>query len=164
MATLPAYWQEAEVPEAMCYPESLNRLARARAERDEFQLRALPFDDVVLYTKAIDNSRLVRQADPRARGACWSAILAACALLALATGALAPGVANTMAGYRLQALQTEERRLLDERQTLKVQEAELLNPARLAKIAKDRTLDVPRAGQVYHLNGKGDGAVAMVRK
>ena len=36
-----------------------------RAVRDPFQLRALPHEDVFLYSKQIDNSRLVREADPK---------------------------------------------------------------------------------------------------
>ncbi len=39
---------------------------QATAVRDAYQLRALPNDDVYFYCKRIDNSRLVRQADPAA--------------------------------------------------------------------------------------------------
>ena len=39
--------------------------AHARVERDPFQLRALPQEDVFFYCKKIDNSRLVREPDPQ---------------------------------------------------------------------------------------------------
>ena len=38
---------------------------------EECKLRALPNEDVYLFTKRIDNSRVVRQADPRARARDW---------------------------------------------------------------------------------------------
>ena len=39
--------------------------------------RLCPNDDIYFYSKKIDNSRVVRQADPAARGECWSAVGAA---------------------------------------------------------------------------------------
>ena len=133
-------------------------------ERDLFQLRALPHEDVIFYCKRIDNSRLVRDSDPKSRGACWGAIGAACLGVALLTGVLAPSVASTLAGYKLESLRSEERRLVDERRTLELQEAELLSPERLEKLAKNQNLVTPQSGQVVHLEGnKPDNSVAMVK-
>jgi hypothetical protein len=131
--------------------------------RDPFRLRALPQEDVFFYCKKIDNSRVIREPDPQARGACWSAIGAACVLLALLASAFAPSVASTLAGYRLETLRAEERRLLDERQILGLKEAELLSPERLDRLAREKNLVAPSPGQVYRLDGKADGAVAMVK-
>src|SRR5579872_1777395 len=114
MATLPAFFKRTE-PLRNHHTEDIARPQVARAVRDPFQLRALPQDDVFFYCKKIDNSRLVREADPQARGACWSAIGAACVILALLTGVAAPSVTNTLAGYKLESLRAEYQRLLDER-------------------------------------------------
>ena len=38
---------------------------------EECKLRALPNEDVYLFTKRIDNSRVIRQADPQARARDW---------------------------------------------------------------------------------------------
>ncbi len=57
------------------------RAGAIRAESDPFRLRALPNDDIYFYSKRIDNSRVVRQADPAARGECWSAVGAAAVVL-----------------------------------------------------------------------------------
>jgi hypothetical protein len=157
MATLPEFLKKAEGSET-------RGPAPVREERGPFQLRALPHEDVYFYCKKIDNTRLVREADPQARGACWSAIGVAFAVLALLTGVLAPSVANTVAGYRLEDLRAEERRLVDERRGLELQEAELLSPANLDRYAKERDLTVPSPGQMVRLDGKGEGAVAMVKK
>jgi hypothetical protein len=144
-------------------PETAHNTPRPPAQRDPFQLRALPQEDVFFYCKKIDNSRLVREADPRARGACWSAIGAAGVVLVLLTSAFAPTVATTLAGYKLEALHMEELRLLDESRNLDLQEAELLSPERLDMLAKRNNLVTPASGQVVHLDGKDDGAVAMMK-
>src|ERR1044071_300213 len=155
MATLPKIFQKYEAP----LPEG--RSVAARAERRACTLRALPQETVFFYCKKIDNSRLVREPDPRARGACWSAIRAAGLGVLLLTGVLAPKVAITMNGYKLEALREEQRRLIDERRALDLQEAQLLSPERLERLAKGQNLVTPSSGQVFHLETRGDGTVAM---
>lgn len=154
MATMPTFFRRTQKPAG----------ARPRLERDPYCLRALPQEDVFFYCKKIDNSRLVREPDPKSGGACWSAIGAAALVLALLTGVLAPSVAGTLAGYKLESLKAEERRLLDERRTLELREAELLSPERLEKLAERQNLVTPKSGQVVRLDGnKPSGAVAMVK-
>lgn len=159
MATLPAFLKRMEPP---ARSDSAPRPAPWRAERDQYLLRPLPYEDVFFYCKKIDNSRLVREADPQARGACWSAIGAACFAVLLLAILLAPSVAGTLAGYRLESLRAEERRLRTEQRVLDLQEAGLLSPDRLEKLAKSRNLVTPVSGQLVHLEGKSDAAVAMV--
>jgi hypothetical protein len=158
MAT-PAFSRKMEAS-AVAQP---GRPAPVRAERDPYQLRSLPHEDVFFYSKKIDNSRLVREADPRSRSACWSAIGGAGLVLVLLTGVLAPSVANTLEGYKLESLRVEQRRLLSERQVLQLQEAEMLRPDRLETLAKRQDLVTPTTEQVVHLDGKSDGTVAMVK-
>jgi len=167
MATLPALFTTLPVfkkaenthSEAVAQP-----LARPIA-RDPFLLRSLPQESVFFVSKKIDNSRLVREADPHARRACWSAIgVASVAVFALA-GALLPGAMTTISGYRLETLRAEERRLIDERRSLDLQEAELLSPERLDRLAHAQNLVTPKPGQVFHLDGSQPGsAVAMVKR
>jgi hypothetical protein len=161
MATLPAFflrWIEATHPEADA------KTAHARAQRDPYRLRSLPQDDLFFFCKRIDNSRLVREPDPRAMGACWSAIGVASLAVAILAGVLVPGAASTTAGYRLESLRAEERRLVEERRTLELQEAELLSPARLDRLAHNQNLVTPKSDQVFHLEGDRPGAVvAMVK-
>ncbi len=73
--------------------QSIQQVAQQRT-RDAFELRALPNDDVYFYCKRIDNSRLVRQADPAAKGQCWSAIGATCAVAALFGAMMRPKAAQ----------------------------------------------------------------------
>jgi hypothetical protein len=164
MATLPKYFRRPQVPAApQVSAGAATRHAPVRGDRDPFQLRVLPLQDVIFYSKKIDNSRLVREADPKGRSACWSAVGAAAVLLALFTSAIVPAAASKLAGYRLESLRAEERRLLDERRTVELEEAELLSPARLDRLAKGRNLAPPLAEQVVHLDSQSDSAVAMVK-
>jgi cell division protein FtsL len=162
MATLPAFFKRTEAPEAPQHAPETTRVPRARAERDPYALRALPHEDILLWCKKIDNSRLVREADPQSRGACWSVIGAACVVLLIVTSASVPYVGYTLAGYKLETLRSEERRLLEERRNLDLQEAALTSPARLDEIARQKHMVPPASGQVVRLDRK-DGALAMAK-
>ncbi len=144
MATLATFFKRYEAV-ADSEPQ-VRRLPRL--EPDPYRLRSLPNEDVYFYCKKIDNSRLVREADPKARRECWSTIGAACVIVALLTTILMPSVAGTMAGYKIQELKAEEQRLIEERRVLELEEAQLLSPA-------------PAPGQVQHLDPKGDGSLAL---
>src|SRR5712671_7788902 len=119
------------------------RLEPRRAEvvhPNPYVLRALPNEDIFFHIKRVDNSRLVREADPRAKAECWSTIGAVCALAAVLLTSLAPSVAGITAGYQIQALKQERQRLLDERRGLEVQEARLRGSQRLHQLAKDQNM------------------------
>lgn len=130
---------------------------------DLFRLRALPNEDVFLFAKRIDNSRVVREPDPKARGECWSAIGLACVVALLLMALLSPSVANTLAGYQLQSLKQEQQHLLDEGRVLDVVEANLARQENLQALAKSHELQTPASGQVVHLDPKGDGKLALNR-
>ena len=130
--------------------------------RNPFELRALPNDDVYFYCKRIDNSRLVRQADPQSKGQCWSAIGAACVVASLFGTVMAPKAATVLAGYKLQSLKQERMELLDERKSIEVEEARLLSPAVMDRLASKSKLGTPSSGQIVRLQPKGDTAVASV--
>jgi hypothetical protein len=143
---------------------SADRPKGLQVEQDPFQLRALPFEDVYFRPKKMDNSKLIREADPGAGGACWKVIGVACLMLAFLGGVLAPSVANTVAGYKLESLRAESQKLADERRALELQEAKLLSPERLDRLAQGQHLVTPSASQVVHLDNTGESKVALVRK
>jgi hypothetical protein len=160
MATLPAFFRRTE---AQAYMEAAQRTAPARAERDRYQLRALPQEDVFFYCKRIDNSRLVREHDAKAHGACWSAIGGAAVVLVLFTGILFPSLAGTIAGYKLEALRVEARRLQEESRVLDLRAAQLVRPDRLEELARLHNLVTPVNGQVVHLETAPEGTVALAK-
>jgi hypothetical protein len=135
--------------------------AAVRAESDPFRLRALPNDDIYLYCKRIDNSRIVRQADPAAGTLCWSAVGAAGIVFMIGASIIAPLVASRLEGYKIESLKQERQSLLDQKRALDVREATLLSPGRLNDLAKAQNLTSPAAGQIIHLDNPSlDGTFA----
>lgn len=161
MATLATYFRK---DETVVYSEESSAVAAARPvarPADPYRLRALPNEDVYFFSKSIDNSRLLKQKDPRAAKECWSTIGVFAVLAVLLAGALAPSVGGTFAGYQLQSLKQERQRLIDERSSLEVEEAVLLSPERLEKLARAQKLLEPAPGQVVHLDPHADGSLAL---
>ncbi len=146
MATLAAIWKKSNTMAAVG--------GGAICESDPYAMRGLPGDGVFFYSKKIDNSRMVRQANPAASDDCWSAVGAGALLLMLGVSVVAPHVALVRAGYQLEAAKAERKTLLDERRSLEVREAGLLSPSRLNDIAKERNLTSPMSSQVFHLDGQ----------
>jgi hypothetical protein len=137
------------------------RLSKVSAQADPYLLRALPNDSIYFYSKKIDNSRVVRQADPAARGECWSALGAVGVLLMLAASIIAPHVGSVLAGYKLEALKQERQSLVNQKRDLEVREAGLLSPERLNDLARVRSLGSPGSDQVIHLDAPAvDGSFA----
>jgi cell division protein FtsL len=110
----------------------------------------------VYWVKRIDNSRLVRQRDPKA----WreTAALLAGAVLGAAVILLCAWqqFAYVHAGYQLEELQARHEQVLDWNRTLRLEQAALLDPMRIDVLARSRLgLAAPAAGQVIPL-GSGD--------
>jgi hypothetical protein len=137
------------------------RSDRVSAKADPYLLRGLPNDGIYFYSKKIDNSRVVRQADPEARGECWSALGAVAVLLMLGVSIIAPHVGSVLAGYKLEALKQEQQSLINQKRDLEVKEAGLLSPERLNDLARVRSLASPALDQVIHLDAPAvDGSFA----
>jgi hypothetical protein len=163
MATLPtSYIKRSNLRNPVPRPEDRESAGRIRLEADPYLLRPLPGEDIFLYAKRIDNARVVRQADPRARGAAFSAAGVMCVLAALLTASVAPRVANYFAGYRIEALRQERQQLIDERMVLDVEEAKMLRLDRLEDLARRRGLIPPKTGQLYELEPKTDESLASL--
>jgi hypothetical protein len=128
-----------------------------------YLLRALPNEDIFFHTKRVDNSRLVREPNPRAKTECWSTIGVVCAVAAVLITSFVPSVAGITAGYQIQALKQEHQRLLDERRGLEVEEANLHGSQRLRELAKSQNMVSPKSDQIVHLNtNASEGTVASL--
>src|SRR5262245_31988616 len=88
-------------------------------------LRPFANEDIFFFVKRLDNSRVVRQADPRVRGACWKTIGSVGAAALLLISVLLPSAYGLLAGYQIQALKEEARRLESQQASLELQEAKL---------------------------------------
>jgi hypothetical protein len=134
-----------------------------RQVSDVYTLRAVPNEDVYFFTKRIDNSRVLRQADPKARARDWKMVggtgFAAITLIIM----LLPGVYGLMAGYQLSSLQQEQSRLVSERAVLDLEEARLISAERLQELARMQEFVDPAPDRTVYLTPKNDQSLALNR-
>jgi len=118
------------------------------------RLRPIPNEDLYLFVKAIDNSRVVRQADPQAR---WSVVKfigsSFCVALVLVAMML-PHAWGLMANYQFEALKQEQKRLVEVRDALEVEEASLTSTERLLEYARRRSFEVPAPQDEVYVDSK----------
>ena len=151
-----------------------NRLFTRAFERDQdrsragcwnsdppVRLRAFVNEDVYFYTKHIDNSGVVRNADPKASGACWKLIGSAGAAVVLLIGVLLPGAYGLLAGYQIESLRKEGQRLAAQQASLELEEARLLSPARMEELARIQQFIDPAPQKVVYLDSDKGGSLAM---
>lgn len=135
--------------------------ARAWKNRhNPYSLRALPNEDVYLFRKTIDNSRVVREADPQARWRCWKLMITTCLATLALMCLLWPNVHMLLVGYQIEALKQQAQLLQLQQSELELEEARLMNPERLEELARIQQFVDPEPGQVVHLNPRADGALA----
>jgi len=138
------------------FEKGLERSEHAGSALDE-SVRVRPFanEDIYFYVKRIDNSRLVREADPAERGTCWKLIGSVVAASVLLIGALLPGAYGLMAGFTIQSLRQEEVRLTTERSSLELQEAALISPKRMEELAQQQKFVDPAPQKIVYLENNG---------
>ena len=134
---------------------------RVLDSEQRFAVPQFPNEDVYLYIKHIDNSRVLREADPAARKVCWRLIGSSFAFAVLVIGLLLPSLNRMMAGYRMEALRQERQRLELDRASLELAETKLLSPARLEELARmQRFVDPAPEAVVYLDANKSDQILA----
>lgn len=139
-----------------------NRAATAtRPGQASAAVRPFANEDIFFHVKRIDNSRVVRAADPQARQDCWKMIGSVVAAAVLLIAVLLPGAYSLLAGYQIQTLRQEAHKLANEQASLELKEAELLSPARMEELARDQQFVDPPPQKVVYLDGQGDAQVAQ---
>ena len=144
------------------FESQINRAGSA-VHRAEASAAVRPFanEDIFFHVKRIDNSRVVRAADPQARRDCWKMIGSMVAAAVLLIAVLLPGAYSLLAGFQIQALRQDAHRLVNEEASLQLREAELLSPARMEELARDQQFVDPPSQKVVYLDGQGDAQVAQ---
>ena len=138
-------------------------VAHTRELSDVYRLRSLPNEDVYFYTKRIDNSRVVRQADPRANQNGLRVFGGASLVAALVIAILVPSGYGLMAGFKVNALMQENRQLMNERTRLQLEEAKLVSAEHLQELAEKTDLQAPKPSQVIYVAPKSDSSLALNR-
>jgi hypothetical protein len=144
------------------FEQGINRAGSA-AHAAELSAPVRPFanEDIFFYVKRLDNSRVVRAADPEARQACWKLIGSVVAAAVLLIAVLLPGAYSLLAGYQIQTLRQDAHRLVNEGATLELQEAELLSPARMQELARIQQFVDPPPQKVVYLDSQPEAQVAQ---
>jgi cell division protein FtsL len=115
-----------------------------------------------LFTKRIDNSRLVKANDP-ARGREMRSF--ACAMAFLLSLVMVYGWQHFSAiecGYRLETARQQMQALEEQNRELRLTEAQLADPSRIDTMAKNLGLSAPRPGQVVQPSASADLAGGAV--
>ena len=126
---------------------------RVLDNEDPFEVPAFPNEDVFLFVKHIDNSRVLREGDPAERQICWRLIGSSFAFAVLMIALLLPSLNRLMAGYKIEALRQERQRLELDRASLELEETKLLSPARLEELARIQRFVDPAPEAVVYLDG-----------
>ncbi len=104
------------------------------------------------FPNAIDNSRLVKTADPRERSEHRLLIVVSLLLGAVLLAGAYQRFALIQAGYRMEALKIQRDQLQESNRQLRLEEASLRSPDRVDAIARNELgMGLPQAGQVVKL-------------
>lgn len=142
-------------------PNGKERSVERRPARQAVPVRTFANDDIYFHVKRIDNSRVVRQIDPKTGGVCWKMIGSVAAAAMLLIGVLLPSAYNLLAGYQIQSLREESKRLGNEQASLELVEARLLSPERMEQLAREQQFTDPEPDKVVYLDSTHGAAVAM---
>jgi|SRR5579862_4174033 len=104
------------------------------------------------FQKTIDNSRLVRVADPRRRREVRMLSVAMIVLFAMAMVYTWQHFRSLEYGYQIEAQKTEHDRLVELNRSLTLEQASLRDPRRIAELARQMDMDLPHPGQVIRLD------------
>lgn len=144
------------------FEQGMNRAgSAAHAAEPSAPVRPFANEDIFFYVKRLDNSRVVRAANPEARQACWKMIGSVVAAAVLLIAVLLPGAYSLLAGFQVQALRQDAHRLANESAALELQEAELLSPSRMQELARIQQFVDPPPQKVVYLDGQPDAQVAQ---
>jgi hypothetical protein len=152
MATLVDVWSR-------MFAQGMER-ETARGVDSSTRLRAFAGEDILFYVKRHDNRSVVRAADPAARGRCWKLIGSVVGAAVLLIGVLLPNAYGLIAGFQIQSLRQEERKLATDQASLELREAQLLSPARIQELARQQEFVEPAPARVMYLDG-AQNALAM---
>ena len=128
--------------------------------------RYMPGAPEIYFHKAIDNSRLVRSADPvrKREMRVFTATVVVFFLMSLVY--LCQHCSSIEYGYNIEDLRAKRDQMAEVNRTLKLEEATLKDPERISGLAKDQGMALPTVGQVQRMDENAafdSGAPVMAR-
>ena len=117
----------------------------------------------MFFSKHIDNSRIVKADDPDRRREMRSFTIAMTLLFALTMVYVWQHFLAIEVGYKVEAQKTQVEQLREQNRQLQLTQAQLSDPNRIDRIAKQMGLDVPSPGQVVRQDGMGSTSSVMAQ-
>ena len=116
----------------------------------------------VFFTKHIDNSRIVKADDPERRREMKMFSIAMTVLFAIVMIYVYQHFSAIEMGYQIEAQKTQVEQLREQNRQFRLTEAQLTEPQRIDRIARQLGLDTPQPGQVIRTDGMNsqDGTVS----
>src|ERR1700761_5555875 len=107
----------------------------------------------IFFTKHLDNSRIVKADDPERRKEMRSFTIAMSVLFLLVMTYVWQHFSSIEMGYSIESQKLQVEHLREENRQLRLTEAQLSDPDRIDRIAKQLGLDAPQPGQVVRPDG-----------
>ena len=117
----------------------------------------------VFFTKHIDNSRIVKADDPERRREMRTFTAVMSVLFCLVMVYVWQHFAAIEVGYHVEAQKQQVIQLEEQNRELRLSEAQLTNPGRIDKLAKQLGLDAPAPGQVVRPEGGDPNAPVLAQ-
>jgi cell division protein FtsL len=117
----------------------------------------------VFFTKHIDNSRIVKADDPERRREMRTFTAVMSVLFLLVMVYVWQHFSAIEIGYHVEAQKQQVEELREQNRQLRLTEAQLTDPGRIDKIAKQLGLDAPQPGQVVRPDGGDPNAPVLAQ-
>ncbi|MGZ4822937.1 MAG: cell division protein FtsL [Terriglobales bacterium] len=119
----------------------------------------------VYFTKAIDNSRLVRVTDTKRSREMTQFAFAMTILFLLVMVDAWQHFSAVEYGYKIEEMKSQRESLVETNRALRLEEASLRDPQRIDMLARQMGLETPHAGQVVRIepSAKDPGVPVMAR-
>ena len=114
------------------------------------------------FQKTIDNSRLVKVADPRRKREIRMFSTSVLALFLLIMVYAWQHFSALEYGYRIENHKAQRDTLMEQNRALKLQEASLRDPGRIDKLARTLGLESPTPGQVMRMDADSAGGGSVI--
>jgi cell division protein FtsL len=117
----------------------------------------------VFFAKHIDNSRIVKADDPERRREMRSFAAVMGVLFLLVMVYVWQHFAAIEVGYQVEAQKQQVEQMREQNRQLRLNEAQLSDPGRIDRIAKQLGLDAPQPGQVVRPDGSAANAPVVAQ-
>ena len=158
MATMAMGQEMAEMQQRPTRHRGASVAERNRERYEEQRSRRRGPTPEMFFTKHIDNSRIVKADDPERRREMRSFTIAMTLFFMLTMVYVWQHFSAIEVGYKVEAQKLQVEKMREDNRQLRLSEAQLSDPERIDKVAKQLGLDEPLPGQVVREDGT-DGTV-----